>query len=315
MENKIDLTPYWRFKKIDVDIVRLVCAAMIETGKLGESICDDMKFSFSYEIPSLWVYNATKCKDLIESGQSFTISDKAQFNFLKKCWGKCNNVLTLRELCCLSDFLYDKLKIMLQNEVVTINDKTNILDFDLCFEIMQNMFVPFLEFKENGIYKDGLYWQISNGKIENLLKDTLKDFFLFEFPLYGFDIFAVSHLLFPENISIYDKIRYLIEDLPSDFPKLPKVYTYIAVDATGNYKIGRSTQVEEREKQLRTGNSSIEIIIVLDENVEHDLHKKYESKHVQGEWYSLAKNDLKHICREYRVLWKRKKVFGFGETH
>ena len=51
----------------------------------------------------------------------------------------------------------------------------------------------------------------------------------------------------------------------------------------------KELKVGEREKQLRTGNSSIEMIIILDENVEHDLHKKYELKHVQGEWYNLAK--------------------------
>lgn len=308
MENKIDLTPYWRYKKINVDIVCLVCSTMIETGKFGESACENNKFSFSYEISSLWMYNAMKCKDLIESGQDFIMSDKTQFDFLKECCGKCNNVLTFRELCYLSDFLYDKLKIMLGNKIITIKDKNEILDFNFCFDIVNNMFIPFLELEENDFYIDGLYWQRINDKIESLFEDTLKEFLTFCLPPLGFGIFAFSHLLYQGNLSVYDKVRHLIEDMPSDFPKLPRVYTYIATDATGNYKIGKSTQVEEREKQLRTGNSSIEMIIILDENVEHDLHKKYELKHVQGEWYNLAKNDLIHICREYRVLWKSKRV-------
>lgn len=73
------------------------------------------------------------------------------------------------------------------------------------------------------------------------------------------------------------------------------IYTYIMTDNTGLYKIGRSSNIETRLKQLSIGNPSLILLLYIEGNYEKDLHDKFANKHVKGEWYRLSKSDLKWI--------------------
>lgn len=73
------------------------------------------------------------------------------------------------------------------------------------------------------------------------------------------------------------------------------IYTYIMTDDTGLYKIGRSSNIKGRLKQLSIGNSSLKLLFYIEGDYEKELHDKFANKHVKGEWYNLNKSDLKWI--------------------
>lgn len=76
--------------------------------------------------------------------------------------------------------------------------------------------------------------------------------------------------------------------------------TYIMYDPSNNlYKIGRSVNIQYREKTLRGDAPLITTVMYCDENVESALHKAYAHLRMRGEWFSLDKKDLVNIMREY----------------
>ena len=76
--------------------------------------------------------------------------------------------------------------------------------------------------------------------------------------------------------------------------------TYILKDTSSKlYKIGRSSNVEERLKSLSVANPNLKIILVIDSNVEKQLHKHFKEKKVSSEWYSLNSSDIDYVKEQY----------------
>jgi hypothetical protein len=95
----------------------------------------------------------------------------------------------------------------------------------------------------------------------------------------------------------YMDVRLVSISQPS---KTVTVNTYVMLDAnTGYYKIGRSKSILEREKALQSEKPTIELVFSIEKNVESELHKKFASKRVRGEWFALTSDDLKSIL-EYK---------------
>ena len=84
--------------------------------------------------------------------------------------------------------------------------------------------------------------------------------------------------------------------------------TYFAIDDSGLIKIGRSNDWEKREKQLKTGNANIKIILVLKEDVEVELHKKFYDYQYSGEWYRISKDDINKIINNYTVEFMEENI-------
>ena len=65
------------------------------------------------------------------------------------------------------------------------------------------------------------------------------------------------------------------------------VKTYIIRNNTnGLIKIGQSRDVEQRVRSLSTtAGSELEILCVIDENIEGELHRKFSSYRTTGEWF------------------------------
>ena len=77
-----------------------------------------------------------------------------------------------------------------------------------------------------------------------------------------------------------------------------KTKIYIMVDLSNNYtKIGRSINPVIREKTLQSEKPEIKLIKYYDGCMqdEIDLHKKFESKRIRGEWFNLTKEDINEI--------------------
>ena len=75
--------------------------------------------------------------------------------------------------------------------------------------------------------------------------------------------------------------------------------TYIMHDTSGLYKIGKSTDPLKRETSLSCGNPNIRLLFSIDYDIENELHKKFASKRVYGEWFKLNREDLDYI-RNYK---------------
>jgi len=86
-------------------------------------------------------------------------------------------------------------------------------------------------------------------------------------------------------------------------PYLKKTYwfkTYFLRDRnTGMIKIGKATNVGRRIEQIKRLNPSTELILVLNRNVELDLHHEYKHKRDVGEWFNLTENDIINIKIKY----------------
>lgn len=86
-----------------------------------------------------------------------------------------------------------------------------------------------------------------------------------------------------------------------DKKRKDKVYTYIMTDDTGLYKIGKSISPMLREQSLAIGNHTLRLCFYIEGNHEKELHDKFATKHMKGEWYHLNKSDLKYI-RNYNKI-------------
>ena len=76
--------------------------------------------------------------------------------------------------------------------------------------------------------------------------------------------------------------------------------TYLMTDSeTGATKIGRSINPPKREKTLQSEKKEISLLMICDKDVERELHKEYECKHIRGEWYNLTKRDICNIIKQY----------------
>ena len=81
-------------------------------------------------------------------------------------------------------------------------------------------------------------------------------------------------------------------------------YIYI-MESSGKYKIGISKSVKRRFSNMKTSNPDIKLETFYHVNgykdVEKQLHKQFEGKHVSGEWFDLDKCDLNFI-KNYIML-------------
>ena len=69
---------------------------------------------------------------------------------------------------------------------------------------------------------------------------------------------------------------------------------------TINYKIGITSNIKKRIKQLQTGNSNrLQLVCYIKNdnvyNLEKELHNHFKDKLVFGEWYNLNLDDIEYI--------------------
>lgn len=77
-------------------------------------------------------------------------------------------------------------------------------------------------------------------------------------------------------------------------------YVYVLKSDAGEYKIGRTNNIESRIKahqsQYPFRVSILSIIKTDDMNkLESELHNLYENKQIKGEWFNLDENDVAYI--------------------
>lgn len=65
------------------------------------------------------------------------------------------------------------------------------------------------------------------------------------------------------------------------------------------YKIGKTTDLESRKKSLESVFGPMELISVIDDDVEYEMHKIFREKSINNEWFSLSDEDL-DLFKNYR---------------
>jgi hypothetical protein len=81
-------------------------------------------------------------------------------------------------------------------------------------------------------------------------------------------------------------------------PKSQKTYI-LKDDNTSLYKIGKSVNPKHRERTLQSEKPTIKMVKTWDKDIEAELHKKYESQRVRGEWFNLTEIQIRYICKHY----------------
>ena len=70
--------------------------------------------------------------------------------------------------------------------------------------------------------------------------------------------------------------------------------TYLVQSGTA-YKIGRTTNVNQRFGELSYHNFEMKMISFVNKNIEKELHRKYKEKRIKNEWFSLNDKDVDYI--------------------
>jgi len=66
----------------------------------------------------------------------------------------------------------------------------------------------------------------------------------------------------------------------------------------GYIKIGKSKNINYREKTLQSEVPEIELLCYIDYNIEKELHSMCDDKRVRGEWFNLSKKDINLIIKD-----------------
>ena len=76
--------------------------------------------------------------------------------------------------------------------------------------------------------------------------------------------------------------------------------TYLMVDETcGAIKIGKSSDPQFRERTLGAQTPRVKLIAICSRDIERELHDKYKTKRMRGEWFNLSHKDIRQIIKNY----------------
>lgn len=234
------------------------------------------------------------------------LKKREDFNKIKAAFSEFSEMLTMEQV---SEIIYSfetKLKNL---------SRSGVLDFDEqdCeFTATESIFYAFpmvaiLEEKD-GVIRDFLCWADSihiNDTISRLFREASLNI---REPYTAKEVMGISTILplmgrYEVSSSMFLLIKGVINMCGPIEQKKKKYKTYLAIDQTGLVKIGKSSNIKEREKTLRTGNTTLKIIAYFPLDIENELHKRFEDKHVRGEWFKLSKEEITNIIKEQGAEW------------
>lgn len=83
------------------------------------------------------------------------------------------------------------------------------------------------------------------------------------------------------------------------FKKSMAQKTYLMTDDSGFVKIGKSFNPSLRFNSISNMNPNLQLIAVCENDVEKELHNKFDSKRFKGEWFGLSSKEVESIIKEY----------------
>jgi phage regulator Rha-like protein len=98
-----------------------------------------------------------------------------------------------------------------------------------------------------------------------------------------------------------DSKGYIVDYSPK---KQPDIVYFIKNFSTGHYKIGCTSSLRNRLQALQIGNADLlEVYATIKggKDLEGILHKRFESKRINGEWFSITEEDIYDVNIDYKT--------------
>lgn len=110
---------------------------------------------------------------------------------------------------------------------------------------------------------------------------------------------AIQDIVYKEEDEKDNRRNSLTVEYMNTYPK-ESSKTYLMRDANICLtKIGKSKNPQQRERTLQAEKPTISLFAISDKDVEKELHQKYASKRIRGEWFSLSEDEINTILSEY----------------
>ena len=105
-----------------------------------------------------------------------------------------------------------------------------------------------------------------------------------------------------------NEVRKLFAEIRSRmvFSSSSTKWTYIIYDKTsGLSKIGISADPLRRQRECRTFRPNSFLFLLHTSNLEHELHRRFKDRQVEGEWFELKEDDFNDlICNDgFRYMY------------
>jgi len=113
---------------------------------------------------------------------------------------------------------------------------------------------------------------------------------------------VIDSVIINKKISnAFNAIKESIAEDNKKYEQLQEVKkTYVMLDnKNGCYKIGVSNNPTYRESTLQSEKPYISLIMTKEDNIEKELHNKFNNKRIRGEWFSLSQEDLNDLLLTY----------------
>lgn len=119
-----------------------------------------------------------------------------------------------------------------------------------------------------------------------------------------FELVSDSEIALMQEFSAKNKLLDKLNRTPKPKKKSTDGYVYLIESPTGSYKIGMTTNPDQRKNHFSvTMPFEVEYVCLIPAKdaygLEHKLHKKYASKRItpNGEWFNLSLADVEYIKR------------------
>ena len=235
----------------------------------------------------------------------------------------CINWLSGKEGNKIIKFIINKvINKIINSSPNSINDTTeNICKFynELIKFIDENILIERFkildeeDIKESCLLKDNynkyyFYFLTSNNIVIKISKEEILTTLYYETDNIPAHILKYLDTLITNKDFIYLQTKYLIISTISNTYENNSVRgnnqkTYLMKDSnTGLTKIGKAVDPKHRERTLQSEKPTISLFAVCEDNVELELHNKFEDKRVRGEWFNLMENEIEDIVNSYKFI-------------
>lgn len=239
----------------------------------------------------------------------FTLSSDDIFEFDKSDNGQINNVIVKLEKHCFMVELIDD-EIGLATRMAYINNHKELTGDIICLDLDdKNYFELLFRFCD---MLANCYIDLNAIDIFNLFQSRLRTF-LEKTGFFTITSLEVQNLKGQEAllmgsskrgfriIKLIDKVQFYRDYFNNNYnlkTLINQEYVYLMLNnETSLIKIGTSRKPHYREKTLHSQEPAIHIIALwcCKKEIEKELHAKYCSKRIRGEWFRLTLTDLKEI--------------------
>lgn len=290
----------FNYEGVDIQFLIIDSEIFINSTKLAKIVSFDKNASYDVIRPNRWkaLINMKNVDDLIirrsvrgkRGGNNALISEFLIFSYLSWLGDyRITSWIIDRLIEIRTTLVNDYLSEIDYNRLIDILiSNNNIFDFDRVFKI-----------------KDDLIYFCYNNELVSISKvSILNKLWIFRDINLVIDIIRLLDKLNDSSV-FYVSLRFLVLASVDPINKRNLLHninqrTYLMKDSnTGYTKIGKAIDPKYRERTLQSEKPTISLFAVCDDNIELELHKKFEDKRIRGEWFDLKDNELIEIVNQY----------------